>query len=42
MVIVGKRAAEGIVEFKDRATLEKKEVTIEEAVKLINEAVKSI
>ena len=42
MVIVGKRASEGIVEFKDRATLEKKEVTIEEVVKLINEAVKSI
>ena len=42
MVIVGKRANEGIVELKNRQTLEKKEVTIEDAIKIINEAVKSI
>ena len=42
MVIVGKRANEGIVELKNRQTLEKKEVTIEEAIEVINQAVKSI
>lgn len=41
-VIVGKRAAEGIVEFKYRDTLAKEEVTVEEAVNRIVEAVKNI
>lgn len=41
MIICGKRSNEGIVEFKNRATLEKEELSIEEAinrmVKLVNE-----
>lgn len=41
-VIVGKRASEGIVEFKDRETLEKVELTIDEAVERILTAVKNI
>ena len=41
-VIVGKRASEGIVEFKDRQTLEKIEITVEEAVSKIVEAVKNM
>lgn len=35
MVIAGKRANEGIVELKNRQTLEKVEVTIEEAINII-------
>ena len=35
MIIVGKRAAEGICEFKNRATLEKEEITFEEAINRI-------
>ena len=41
-VIVGKRASEGIVEFKLRDTLEKEEVTFEEAIERIVNAVKNI
>lgn len=42
MVVCGKKASEGICEFKDRATLEKVEMTIEEAANKIIEAVRSI
>lgn len=42
MVVCGKRACEGIVEFKDRHTMEKQELTVDEAVNKIIEAVKSI
>ena len=35
MIIVGKRANEGICEFKNRATLEKEEITFEEAINRI-------
>ena len=42
MVVSGKRASEGIVELKNRHTLEKVEVTIKEAINTIVEAVKSI
>lgn len=42
IVIVGRRAAEGIVELKNRMTNEKVEVTVEEAINTINEAVKNI
>jgi prolyl-tRNA synthetase len=35
MIIVGKRASEGICEFKNRATLEKEEITFEEAINRI-------
>ena len=41
-VICGKRTAEGIVELKNRQTNEKVEVTPEEAVRVIVEAVKNI
>ncbi len=41
MIICGKRAAEGIVEFKDRKTLEKKELTIAEALNLILDAIEA-
>ena len=41
MVICGKRAAEGIVEFKDRKTLEKKELTIAEALNQILDAIEA-
>ena len=42
MVIAGKRANEGIVELKNRQTLEKTEVTIEEAIEVITQAVNKI
>lgn len=42
MVVCGKRASEGIVEFKDRHTMEKAELTAEEAATKIAEAVKNI
>ena len=42
MVVSGKRASEGIVELKNRHTLEKVEVTVEEAIKTIVEAVRNI
>lgn len=42
MVVCGKRASEGIVEFKDRHTMEKVELTAEEAAAKIAEAVKNI
>ena len=35
MIIVGKRSSEGICEFKNRATLEKEEITFEEAINRI-------
>ncbi len=41
-IVVGKRAGEGIVEFKDRRTLEKKEVSISEACKMIEELISNI
>ena len=42
IVTVGRRAAEGIVEFKDRQTMEKVEMTVEDAINKILDAVKSI
>lgn len=42
MVICGKRSSEKIVEFKDRLTMEKTELPIEEAVQKIKEAVAAI
>ena len=42
MIIAGKRACEGIVELKNRHTLEKVEVTIEEAVNIISNEVRKI
>ncbi len=42
IVTVGRRAAEGIVEFKDRQTMEKIELSAEDAIKKITEAVKNI
>ena len=42
MVVAGKRASEGIVELKNRHTLEKVEVTIEEAIQIITAAVNEI
>lgn len=42
MVVCGKRAAEGIVEFKDRHTMEKVELSLDDAVNKIVEAVKNI
>ena len=42
IIIVGRRAAEGIVELKTRATNEKVELPYEEAIKLVVEAVKNI
>ncbi len=42
MVVCGKRSAEGIVEFKNRHTMEKVELTLEEAVEEIVKAVKTI
>ena len=42
MVVCGKKAAEGICEFKDRATMEKVEMTIEEAAEKIIAAVRAI
>lgn len=42
MVVSGKKASEGIVELKNRHTLEKVEVTVEEAIKVITDAVKNI
>ncbi|MDD7736277.1 MAG: proline--tRNA ligase [Bacillales bacterium] len=41
-IIVGKRASEGIVELKDRRTLEKKEVNYLEAISFIVEKVRNI
>ena len=41
-IIIGKRAAEGIVELKNRFTNEKTEVSFEDAVSIVNEAVKNI
>ena len=38
-IIVGKRAQEGIVELKNRATLEKQEVPYQEAIKVVVDAV---
>lgn len=42
MIICGKRSSEKIVEFKDRLTMEKTELPIEEAVQKIKEAVAAI
>ena len=42
MLVCGKRAAEGILEFKDRATMEKIELTLDEAVNKIFDAVSNI
>ncbi|MBQ3253043.1 MAG: proline--tRNA ligase [Acholeplasmatales bacterium] len=42
MVVCGKRSAEGIVEFKDRQTMEKEELTLDEALEKIKQAVANI
>ena len=42
MVVCGKRSGENIVEFKDRKTMEKKEISLEEAVQIICDAVSRI
>ena len=42
IIIVGRRAAEGIVELKDRMTNEKVELPYEEAINKVLEAVKNI
>lgn len=42
MVVCGKRASEGIVEFKNRQTLEKEELTVSDAVNRIIDAVANI
>lgn len=42
MVVCGRKSAENIVEFKDRATMEKTELTIEEAIQRILDAVAAI
>lgn len=42
MVVCGKRANEGIVEFKDRHTMEKVELSLDDAVNKIVEAVENI
>jgi prolyl-tRNA synthetase len=42
IVTVGRRAGEGIVEFKTRQTMVKEEITTEEAVARIVEAVKNM
>jgi len=42
MIVCGKKASEGIVEFKDRHTMEKVELTALEAANKIYEAVKNI
>ncbi|MBR3617040.1 MAG: hypothetical protein IKN46_00025, partial [Acholeplasmatales bacterium] len=42
IVTVGRRAAEGIVEFKDRQTMEKVELSLDEALNKIIDAVKNI
>ena len=41
IVTVGRRAAEGIVEFKDRWSMEKVELSLDEAINKIVEAVKN-
>ena len=42
IITVGRRANEGIVEFKDRQTMEKVEMTLEEASNKIIDAIKNI
>ena len=42
MIIVGRRANEGICELKNRQTLQKQEMTFEQAVKVIVDEVKSL
>lgn len=42
IVTVGRRANEGICEFKDRQTMIKEEITFDEAISRINEAVKNM
>ncbi|MDE6047155.1 MAG: proline--tRNA ligase, partial [Anaeroplasmataceae bacterium] len=42
MIICGKRSNEGIVEFKNRETLEKQELPLEEAIEIILKAVREI
>lgn len=42
MIIVGKKAGEGICELKNRSTLEKEELTFGEAINKVLEAVKNI
>ena len=42
MVVCGKRSQEGIVEFKDRHTMVKEELTLDEALEKIKEAVANI
>ena len=42
VIIIGKKASEGIVELKDRQTNEKKEMSYQEALNIIVKAVKNI
>ena len=42
MIVSGKKASEGIVELKNRHTLEKVEMTVEDAINLIVNEVKKI
>lgn len=42
MIVCGKRSNEGIVELKKRSTLEKVEITLEEAMKIITTALSTI
>ena len=42
IITVGRRANEGIVEFKIRETMEKTEKTVEEALEIINNAIKNM
>ena len=41
-IIIGKRASEGVVEIVDRQTLEKSEVSFEDAIKTVCDAVKNM
>lgn len=42
MIICGKRSEEGIVEFKNRQTLDKKEISFEEAISIIKKSVQEL
>ena len=42
MIIVGKKVNEGICELKDRSTLEKKEVSFDEAISFVVDQVRNI
>ena len=42
IITMGRRAGEGICEFKNRHTMEKVEMTFEEAFNIVNNAVKEL